>query len=147
MMQLKAFTFHYAKQEGRDEQGNTVVSYYPMIPSVFEWKGNKSYEHEALVDSGSDGNVIPKFLADRLKLDIEDHRPMRVVGYNRVERWKANVNLTLGRGGNYVDLSTVEVTIPKTGDSPVILGRKPLFELYDITFKEAIRKTYFVPHR
>ena len=136
-MKLLRYIFHYKEIARIDKETNEeLISYYPMIPCVFEWGGKKTRLVEGLLDSGSDGIVVPLDLVEYLELSIvSDDEPMRVVG-REVERYTSKVNLILGRGGRYVNLNNVDVSAPKEGKTPILIGRNPIFKLYEITFRE-----------
>jgi len=137
-MKLLKYIFQYKKITNVDEKTHEErVGYYPIIPCVFEWGGKKTRLLDGLLDSGSDGIVIPLVLAEYLELNlIPEDDPMRVVGYE-IERYNAKLNLTLGRSGRYVTLNDIEASVPKKEDGvPILIGRNPIFKLYEVTFKE-----------
>jgi len=103
---------------------------------------------EGLLDSGSDGIIIPRSLATYLDLELKPAaKPMRVANGRDVERFTARANITLGRGGRCCDPIGVEVSIPVEGDPPVLIGREPVFRLFVITFVEAERRFEMRPYR
>ncbi len=117
-----------------------------MLPCVLEWREKRTPLLEALLDSGSDGLVLPlgvaKFLGLRLK---QEDKAMRVVG-REVPRYSARVNLRIGRGGRFFTFPDVEAAIPIEGDTPILVGRKPLFESYKVTFIEPDLKFILDPY-
>jgi len=103
---------------------------------------------DGLLDSGSDGIVIPRSLADYLGLKLEpSSRPMRVANGRDVQRYTAKASITLGRGGRCCDPIDAEVSIPAEGEPPVLIGREPIFRLYVITFVEAEKRFEMRPYR
>ncbi len=147
-MKLLKFVFNYKKFITKDKRtGREITKYYPMVPCTFSWKDKKSPIIDCLLDSGSDGNVIPLTLAEYFGLDlIPDDTPMKVVG-GEVKRYKSGLDLTLGRGGRTISLSNVDVAIPIEGKTPFLIGRNPIFELFEITFIESEKKVVMKPYK
>ena len=148
-MKLLKFIFKYKKVIAVDRDTNKeVISYYPVIPCIFESGSVKSRLMEGLLDSGADGVVIPKALAEILELDLEPtDDPMVVVGDRTLERYIAKVDLVIGRGGRTVKFKNVNLSIPKQGDTPILIGRNPVFRSYEITFIEAERRLIMKPYQ
>ncbi|MCG2826574.1 MAG: hypothetical protein L6265_08305 [Thermoplasmatales archaeon] len=146
-MKLLNYAFNYKKIISIDRvTKEEKIDFYPIVPCRFEWAGN-SQAVEGLLDSGSIGIVIPMGLAKILNLELTEYKiPMKVVG-RIVDRYIAKANLILGRGGRFVSIPDVDVSIPKEGETPVILGRKPIFELYTITFIEAEKRFIMEPYK
>ncbi len=143
-MKLFNLLFPYKKYIVEDaETKEEKICYRPMLPCSVEWAGKKSPLTDGLLDSGADGVVLPLGLAEFLNLDLNpaNKKPMNVVG-RKIERYVTKANLILGRGGRLVTVSDVTVSIPTEEDdnTPIILGRNPIFELYNITFIEAEKK-------
>jgi hypothetical protein len=141
------FFFRYKTVHGREKKtGEIQTRYYPYVPAVISSRTKSAPPVEGLLDSGSDGIVIPLFLAKSLDLDLEECEPMKVVG-RLVERYRSKATITLGRGGRFCDpLPDVPVNIPKEGDSPIIFGRLPIFELFRITFVEKEHRFSMEPY-
>ena len=141
------YSFRYKTVHGRDKKtGEMTTRYYPYVPAILSSGAKKAPPIEGLLDSGSDGIVIPLFLANSLDLELVESEPMKVVG-RLVDRYKAKLTMTLGRAGRFCDpLPDVPVNIPKEGDSPIIFGRMPIFELFRITFVEAEHRFTLEPY-
>ncbi len=145
------FVFRYKIQEVRNPETGSVEEYsYPVLPCTFEWRGIRTSPTEGILDSGSDGLVLPIGVARFLELELRDEeKPMRVVSHE-VPRFSAQVDLTIGRGGRYFTFPGVRASIPKEGDTPILIGRDPIFRLYRVTFDESksiitlelVRKTH-----
>ena len=119
-----------------------------MIPCIISSIKKKSPLVEGLLDSGSDGIVIPRSLAEYLDLELKPAaKPMRVANGRDVERFTAKASITLGRGGRCCDPIEVRVSVPAEGDPPVLIGREPVFRLFVITFVEAERRFEMMPYR
>ena len=65
----------------------------------------------------------------------------KVVG-GIVDSYKSKALIIMGRGNRVCPPIEVKVKIPAKGDTPIIIGREPIFELYRITFIEA--EKYFI---
>jgi predicted aspartyl protease len=118
-----------------------MEAYHPMIPCIIASEKRTSPQIEGLLDSGSDGIVIPRGLADYLELELKPAgRPMRVANGRSVERFISKASLTIGRGGRQCDPVEVEVSVPSEGDPPILIGREPIFRLFVITFVEAEKR-------
>jgi hypothetical protein len=64
-----------------------------------------------------------------------------------LNRYITKINLILGRGGRYIQLNNVEVSVPiESKTSMILIGRRPIFELYDITFIEPEKKIVMKPY-
>jgi hypothetical protein len=126
-MEILKFAFSYKKQIAIDkETKKEIIRYYPMVPCTLDWKGKRSKLTDGLLDSGCDGVVLPLSLAKFLELDLVlEEKPMKVVG-----------------GESFPN---VEVSIPIEGDTPVLIGREPVFKPYEITFIESKRRFIMKP--
>jgi len=123
------------------DTGAPVEVYHPFIPCIISSERMRSKSMEGLLDSGSDGMVIPMELAECLKLDlVPASEPMRVADGKEVERYTAKIIIKVGRGGRYSDPIEVEASVPKHGNPPVLIGRKPIFKMFVISFVEAERR-------
>jgi hypothetical protein len=120
---------------------------HPMVPCVISSANKKSPPIEGLLDSGSDGIVIPRGLADYLGLELKPAaKPMRVANGSDVDRLTARVSITLGRGGRHCDPVETEVSVPAKGDPPVLIGREPFFRMFIITFVDAEKRFEMRPY-
>jgi hypothetical protein len=146
-LRLLDYSFRYKTVHGRDKKtGELVTRHYPYVPAVISSGPNRAPPIEGLLDSGSDGIVIPLFLAKSLNLELEKSEPMKVVG-RMVDRFRSKATVTLGRAGRFCEpLKDIPVNIPLEGDFPIIFGRAPIFELFRITFVEAERRFTMEPY-
>lgn len=147
-MQLLDFRFRYREWTYVDCATNERKEVcYPFVPCVLSSDGRTSGPVEGLLDSGSDGVVVPRPIADFLGLELERAEPIRVVG-SRVERYRSSISISLGRAGRLCGpIRDVEVSVLEGGDTPIILGRNPIFRLYKIAFIEAERRFEMVPYK
>jgi len=128
--------------------GTPLEVFHPFIPCVISSEKRRSRSTEGLLDSGSDGVVIPRTLAEYLELDLEPaSEPMMVADGRNMERFVSKIMLTIGRGGRYSDPIEVEASVPAKGNPPVLIGREPVFRLHTITFVEAEKRLEMNPYR
>ncbi|OGS42560.1 MAG: hypothetical protein A3K67_06860 [Euryarchaeota archaeon RBG_16_62_10] len=128
--------------------GKPMEFFHPVIPLIVSSGKKRSPPMDGLLDSGSDGVVLPKVLADYLGLELRTaETPMRVADGKSVERYISRANLTIGRAGRYCDPIDAEVTVPALGKPPILIGRDPIFSLFVITFIEAEKRIGMKPYR
>jgi hypothetical protein len=146
-MYLPSFRFNYKRLPARDPDTLEVkYCFYPFVPCAFSSGQRTTSSLEGLLDSGSDGVVIPQRIADYLGLELEKSAPARVVG-TKIDCYRSMMSMTLGRGGRVSDvIRNVRVTVAK-GDTPIILGRDPIFKLFRITFIEPERRLELLPYQ
>lgn len=146
-LRLLDYSFRYKTVHGRDKKtGELMTRHYPFVPAVISSGPKNAPPIEGLLDSGSDGIVIPLFLARSLDLELEESEPMKVVG-RMVDRYRSRASISLGRAGRFCEpLVDVPVNIPFEGDFPIIFGRSPVFELFRITFIEAEHRFTMEPY-
>lgn len=126
----------------------TAEFFHPVVPLTVSSGTTRSPPMDGLLDSGSDGVVLPKSLAEYLGLELKAaETPMRVADGKSVERYVSTANLTIGRAGRYCDPISAEVTVPAEGRPPILIGRNPVFRLFVITFVEAEKRLEMKPYR
>ena len=122
-----SISFPYKKEK----VGNAYIL-RPKIPVTLSWNG-KSIEMVMLIDSGSDFSSIPIEIAETLGLVISE-KSREVVGFGGTAKVKmSQVNMTIEN--THAGRVPIEITYQTELDIPVI-GRIPLFHIFDITFKE-----------
>ena len=146
-LRLLDYSFRCKIVHGRDKKtGELETRHYPFVPAVISSGPKTAPPIEGLLDSGSDGIVLPLFLARCLGLELTESEPMKVVG-RMVDRYRSRATIMLGRAGRFCDpLLNVPVNIPMEGDFPIIFGRAPIFELFRITFVEAEHRFTMEPY-
>jgi hypothetical protein len=147
-MDLYRYGFKYKLIRSRHpDTGEIIERYYPILPCRISRGTNRTPFIDGLLDSGSDGLVIPLSLARSLKLPFSDAPPMQTASGGDVKRFTSRVDLTIGRGGRYSGpFKGVEVSIPSEGNPPVLIGRDPVFTRYKITFIEAELRYLMEPY-
>lgn len=131
-----AISFRYMKEPAK--QG---CIYRPKIPITLK-HGTEELDVMALLDSGSDAIIIPKFLADVLKLDTRKKREVIEGVGGPVKVANARVTIIVQKKKEKYTLPNMAVKIPlgKHAWNDVLLGRIPFFQKFDITFRENARK-------
>ena len=117
----KTFVFNYYK--------------YPVIPVKFFYNGKETPFIDALLDSGGDFIVIPMPIAKYLGLKLEKAGSVDTAGGTTL-LYKSVLNMVLGSKEKSITYSNIQVHISARDDIPVLLGRHPIFEDYEITFKK-----------
>lgn len=147
-MQLLEFRFSYERLPFVDRiTSESTDSYYPLLPVALSWNGKSTRLLGGLLDSGSDEIVLPRFIATRLGLDLERANPITVVG-SRTNRFESHVSLSLGRAGRICGpIKDIKVSVLEGDDTPLIIGRNPIFKLYRITFVEAENRFEMLPYQ
>ncbi|KAA0009644.1 MAG: aspartyl protease [Thermoplasmata archaeon] len=111
--------------------------HYPLLPVQFFHKGRKTPVIAALIDSGGDSVVIPRAIADYLGVETErTEKAKTAAGFTSIERTKLKMII----GKNEIIYKDVDVFVINNNDMPVLLGREPLFEDFEITFRKKKRE-------
>lgn len=112
-----------------------------------------------LVDSGADISMIPFDVAEILQLKLPEDTIQSYAAAGQISVKKSEVEVWILLHKKEIRLGRVPVSVPipnkdqkgqdddqqeKNINFP-LLGRKPFFEMYDITFQESRQKMSFVP--
>jgi len=116
---------------------NFIFDYckYPIVPVKFHHKDKKTPVIEALLDSGGDFIVIPMPIAQYLRLELKEAGDIDTAG-GITSLFKATLDITIGKNENVTSYKNNQIHVSARGDIPVLLGRSPIFEDYEITFKK-----------
>ena len=117
----KIFTFNYFK--------------YPIVPVKFFFNGKETPFIDALLDSGGDFIVIPMPIAKYLGLNMKKAGDVDTAG-GVTSLYKAILNMLMGEKNNYAEYKNIQIHISGRDDIPVLIGRHPIFEDYEIIFKK-----------
>lgn len=125
---------------------NLIFDYreYPIIPVRFRNNEKRTPLIEALLDSGGDFIVIPQPIATFLNLQLEQACDVDTAG-GTTSLYKAKVDMAIGQEKKHTLYSQKEIHVSTREDIPVLLGRNPLFEDYEITFKKHINQLILRP--
>jgi len=108
---------------------------YPIIPVKFYYKDKKTPFIDALLDSGGDFIVIPMPIARYLGLKMKKAGSIDTAG-GTTSLFKATLSIIIGKGNRIATYKNIQIHVSARNDIPVLLGRYPIFEDYEITFKK-----------
>ena len=108
---------------------------YPVIPVKFNNNIKETPFIDALLDSGGDFIVIPMPIARYLGLILKKAGSVDTAG-GTTSIFKSNINMIIGNKQNFVTYNNLEIHISTRDDIPVLIGRHPIFEDYEIIFKK-----------
>ncbi len=108
---------------------------YPVIPVKFNNNIKETPFIDALLDSGGDFIVIPMPIARYLGLTLKRAGSVDTAG-GTTSLFKSNLNMVIGSKKNFVTYNNLEIHVSERNDIPVLLGRHPIFEDYEIIFKK-----------
>jgi predicted aspartyl protease len=117
---------------------------YPIIPVRFINKDKKTPFIDALLDSGGDFIVIPMPIAQYLDLKLKKAGHVDTAG-GKATLFKSKITMTIGDKEDMAIYKDSEIHISARDDIPILLGRQPLFEDYEITFKKHKNKIILKP--
>lgn len=136
----RTYTYKYKLPPGlRDKEGNLEnPPTYPLLNiQLYPPEGGKALSFEGLLDSGADGVFIPKQIADELNLEVKEKETTSGILESK-ECIQTEVGFRIGRSkARRIDFGIVEATFPQEeSDIPILVGRNPLFECFEIRFLE-----------
>lgn len=132
---------------GRKDIPKEDLVKYPLIPITL-YTENGSMNFEGLVDSGADALHIPLEVAELLGLTKGELIHSDGAG-GSYDSHLSKVGLKIGRGNkNRIhDFGSVDVCFPNVKtNTPILLGRNPVFREYNITFEEKNEKIIMKPN-
>ena len=108
---------------------------YPVVPVKFFCNDKETPFIDALLDSGGDFIVIPLPIAKYLGLKLRKAGSVDTAG-GTASLFKANLDMVIGGKELSVTYNNLEIHVSDRNDIPVLLGRAPIFEDYEIIFKK-----------
>jgi hypothetical protein len=108
---------------------------YPVVPVKFYYKEQETPFIDALLDSGGDFIVIPKPIAKYLGLKLKKAGDVDTAG-GTTSLFKATLSMVMGSKKRNAVYKNIQIHVSGRNDIPVLLGRHPIFEDYEITFKK-----------
>ena len=117
---------------------------YPLIPIKFLSKERETPMIDALLDSGGDFIVIPYAIAKYLKLKLEKAGCVDTAG-GETTLCKSILTMVIYDEGRKFTYENLEIHVSDRSDLPVLLGRHPIFEDYEIIFKKHENKLILQP--
>jgi hypothetical protein len=109
---------------------------YPLIQIRFAHKNKKTPLIEALLDSGGDFIVIPLPIAKYLGAKLKKAESVNTAG-GVTTLFKTKLDIIIGKSKKKkLVYKGLEVFVLDKEDIPVLVGRRPFFEDFEITFKK-----------
>lgn len=108
---------------------------FPLIPIKFFSMGKETPIIDALLDSGGDFIVVPFAIAKYLGLKLKKAGNVDTAGGETTLK-KTYVNMAINNEDREFKYDNLEIHVSNRNDIPVLLGRKPIFEDYEIIFKK-----------
>ena len=119
---------------------------YPIIPVKFYYKNKKTPVIDALLDSGGDFIVIPMPIATYLELKLKKAGSVDTAG-GTTSIFKAKLDMIITTKNKPVTYKDIEIHVSGRNDIPVLLGRHPIFEDYEIIFKKQKNQLILKPNK
>ena len=108
---------------------------YPVVPVKFYYKEKETPFIDALLDSGGDFIVIPMPIARYLGLRLKKAGDVDTAG-GTTSLFKTILSMLIGDKAKNAVYNNIQIHVSGRNDIPVLLGRHPIFEDYEITFKK-----------
>jgi len=111
----------------------------PIIPVTLSSMAGMSMDVEAIIDSGSDGAIITKDMADALQVVLGKKTEEIGLGGEKMRVVLGHVRLAVTDGRETVRLMDVPVNVPIEGGAELeemIIGREPFFRDFNVTFQQ-----------
>mgnify|MGYP006301758031 FL=1 len=118
-------------------EGNEIIFEYlkyPVLQVKFSYNGKDTPYIDALLDSGGDFIVIPMPIAKYLDLNLKKAGSVDTAG--GASLYKSTIDMVVGSKEKKIYYNNLEIHVSGRSDIPVLLGRKPIFEDYEIIFKK-----------
>lgn len=94
-----------------------------------------------IIDSGADASVINRSFGELFGHDLKKGRPIRMKGFGEQEIAAYVHTMRLKIGEHELD---AEVAIADIEKGPNVLGRKDIFNIFEIHFKNIAECTRFI---
>lgn len=117
---------------------------YPVVPVIFYYKDAKTPLIDALLDSGGDFIVIPMAIAKYLGLKLKKAGSVDTAG-GTTQLFKTTLNMNIGKKEKITTYNNIQIHVSTRNDIPVLLGRYPIFEDYEIIFKKHKNQLILTP--
>lgn len=117
---------------------------YPVVPIKFYFKDRETPVIDALLDSGGDFIVIPMPIAKYLGLNLKKAGSVDTAG-GTTSLFKATLSMVIGKKGQTATYKNIQIHVSDRSDIPVLLGRHPIFEDYEIIFKKQSEQLILKP--
>ncbi len=110
-----------------------------MIPLAI---GEEKINVFRILDSGSDITIIPKELAEVMKIDYGSENEVSGISGVPVKSKEGRINVHFGKGREFYNFD-IPILVPEKEGLNFIIGRLGFFEMFKIIFLEAERRIEF----
>jgi hypothetical protein len=146
-MKKVKLTFNYQYPPGKRQNPGEDEATYPLLPIRFYYDGVTTPQMEGLLDSGCDSIFLPKQITKFLKLPLGDLMEAHGID-GPCKAYPTKIGLIIGIGGKAreCDFGIVDAVIPiEERDTPILIGRQPVFDEYQIVFEQYRGKILLIP--
>ncbi len=125
----------------RPERGRTGEVVYRPVGKVFIEHGGNKFLIYPYIDSGADITLIPRSIGEALGLKFEQNeiRELRGIGEGKIAMVIKSVQMTVGE---YTFPCSIAWAL--TEKVPLLLGRRDIFERFEVIFREWEKKVLFI---
>lgn len=148
--QSDKFAFKYHTDLFKNNEGKVIPVKRPRIEVYLrkyseraDPERNPEFRAFALVDSGADVCHIPRQIASILKLELKEEDKKESIGVSgKFWNYRTKLYLEILNRNRRVGVDMVEVAVPEKdpegieSDRNILLGRRGLFDNYEITFND-----------
>jgi hypothetical protein len=117
---------------------------YPTIQVRFYCNDKETPFIDGLLDSGGDFIVIPMPIAKYLNLKLKKAGSVDTAG-GVASLFKADINMSIGNKESVYTYQNIEIHVSSRDDIPILLGRHPIFEDYEILFRKQHNQLILTP--
>lgn len=123
----------------------------PVIPLTLIGRDGDRFDTVAILDSGGDFTLIPRGIAEILKINVNELPTETALGVGgRVTVWKTKATIELSGPGEHRRFTfniPVMVRDQNIENFPILLGRAGFFDKFEITFKEKDKSIILKPEQ
>ena len=130
-----SFSFRY--KSVRLKSGKIILR--PMIPIAL---GEEKVNLFGILDSGSDITIIPKEIADVIKVHYTGENEVSGISGMPLRAREGKIKVHFGKKREFYDFE-IPVLVPEKEGLNIIIGRMGFFSQFKITFSESERKIEF----
>ncbi|MEK6832407.1 MAG: hypothetical protein AABY32_00015, partial [Nanoarchaeota archaeon] len=110
-------SFHFKYKPAILKSGSKI--YRPMIP--LRIKAKESFDALAILDSGSDITIIPKEIAEVIRVDYKNDNSISGISGFPIRAKEGKVNIEFGKGRE-IYIFEIPVLVPEKENLAVIIG-------------------------
>lgn len=111
----------------------------PVVKITLYGKNETPIDVIALLDSGADVSIIPKGLAEYLKLNLKNKDVSKGIG-GEIKIWNSSIDIGIHGGHENYNFRNIPVQVAEDDTIPIILGRAGFFDKFIISIDEKRQK-------